>query len=591
MSDIIKRLQQEYGNNPAFKPYISSIVFPAYKNIVYGAELTLDFPLTLLIGKNGANKSSILQALYGCPDGKSVGEYWFSTHVDTIEDINGYRPSFFYRYLIPQTGDTAEVVKVRIGKKDPDYWEPSRPIIEYGMRPMPPLENGRELPVGRSKTRWNAIRKNVLYLDFRAEISAFDKSFYKIDRTEGRPAHRSRLRKQSRPLKEVISAGLQDKVYRTKQRVFKNYVFSDAQRSIVSEILDNDYAMINYIEHNFYLSGSFSIYVKKGQANNYSEAFAGSGETSIIRLIYALEHASNGTLVLLDEPETSLHIEAQIRLRDYILEAIRSKRLQVVVSTHSPFFAHGLPDNAIKILKNDDTSQRIEIINSAPANESSFYLGYRRNQANKVNIMVEDVLMSAVAQYVYNKMLSDIQRDKIVIKPYSGGANALMDMAVSEMLKGESNVCFIFDGDQKKLESIPDPDTIASADDDKLPSIIEGTFGYLPRLPLDSNNPRQRIVYMRDFLNFARTHFKYTSFSNPETLLVSELSQFSEVNGTSDPKKIIRDYASSILSASGNVDSANILTLQRQLIAAVPLECPHLLDLKELIVDCMEFSP
>jgi hypothetical protein len=89
----------------------------------------LDFPLSLLIGKNGTNKSSILQALYGCPDGKSVGEYWFSTHTDTIDVLGDKSPqAFFYRYKIPSTGEVAEVLKTRVQKEnDPDYWEPSRP--------------------------------------------------------------------------------------------------------------------------------------------------------------------------------------------------------------------------------------------------------------------------------------------------------------------------------------------------------------------------------------------------------------------------------------------------------------------------------
>ncbi|WP_446445867.1 hypothetical protein, partial [Shewanella sp. 1180_01] len=30
----------------------------------------------------------------------------------------------------------------------------------------------------RSDTRWNAINKDVVYIDFRAELSSFDKFFY-----------------------------------------------------------------------------------------------------------------------------------------------------------------------------------------------------------------------------------------------------------------------------------------------------------------------------------------------------------------------------------------------------------------------------
>ena len=110
--ESMEELKKRFEKSKNFQPYISSIVFPEYKNIYPGTELTLDFPLTLLIGKNGTNKSSVLHALYGCPEGKSTGEYWFATYIDPIAS-----PAYFYRYKIPETGDTAEVLKTIIDKK------------------------------------------------------------------------------------------------------------------------------------------------------------------------------------------------------------------------------------------------------------------------------------------------------------------------------------------------------------------------------------------------------------------------------------------------------------------------------------------
>ncbi len=591
MQSSSQTLQRDFNNNPRYKPYISSIIFSAYKNIQYGAELTLDFPFTLLLGKNGTNKSSILQALYGCPEGKSVGEYWFSTHVDLIDDVNGKRPAFFYRYIIPETGSTAEVVKTRIQKKgDPDYWEPSRPILEYGMQAMPPLSKDTPLPVGRQKTRWNAIKKDVLYLDFRAEISAFDKAFYKLDRSEARPAHRNKLRKESKPLKEVIDNQLQTKIHYQKERVYLNYEFTEQQRKIVSNILDTEYLSIIYVEHNFYMSGSFSVYLQKGNARNYSEAFAGSGETSVIRLVYAITNAAPGSLVLLDEPETSLHIEAQVRIQQFLLEQIKGRYLQVVISTHSPFFATNLPDNAIKVLLVDDVSKRVSIINSAPADESSFHLGYRRNVANKVNIMVEDSLTHAITQHVFNKALGDSQKDKITITHFSGGKDALLNLAALEMLKASSNVCFLFDGDQMPM-NIPDPDTIPPSEDITLKTKIFQIFGSNPNFPFDSNNEQQRTIYYRKYLKFAKERFKYCLFQTPEEFIVNTHNTFSTIQDKSNPKKVIADYVSEKLLSSGEVKSHEILTLQRELISGISLNDPNFIEIKDRLVEALAFAP
>ena len=52
-----------------------------------------------------------------------------------------------------------------------------------------------------------------------------------------------------------------------------------------------------------------------------------------------LQEGEVARLLLLDEPETSLHPGAQVKLQRYILDQIKKKHLQVVISTHAPAFA------------------------------------------------------------------------------------------------------------------------------------------------------------------------------------------------------------------------------------------------------------
>jgi len=583
-------LKAAFLNNDDFKPHIESIVFPSYKNIWPGSELTFDFPLTLLIGKNGTNKSSILHALYGCPEQKNVGEYWFSTHTDHIEGIDGKRPAYFYRYKLPNTNIIAEPIITRIKDEiDNDLWETSRPILEYGMEAMPKLKKGEPL-IGRSKTRWNQIEKEVLYLDFRAQISAFDKAFY-TDVKVARPKYREILRKRSRPLKESIDHELQSLVRFQKERIKTNYTFTPAQTQTANVILDADYHRIVYIEHDFFMTNSFSVYVQKGDTQQYSDAFAGSGETSAIRLIYALETAPLKSLILLDEPETSLHIEAQYRLREFIIQKIKEKKLQVVISTHSPFFASGLPECAIKILHVDAETKKIKIINSAPADESSFHLGYKRNIGNKVNVWVEDNLARALTLHIVTEKLTDPQKDKVEITTFSGGASAMYDLAATEMLRPNSNVCFLFDGDKKPTQEIPDPNTIPQAEDNNLKNIIINLFNHQPKFPLDSNNEPQRIAYMRRYLAFARERFVYSDYANPDAFIVENNSIFANRDLTVSPKTILKDYAEEQLSSSGDIKAEGILILQRQLIKGISSDNQIFSNMAEKIIPLLGFAP
>lgn len=92
INEIIK--MKEKG---VFKNYIEYIVFPYYKNLVPGTKINLNFPITILVGKNGSGKSSTLHALYGAPYWKSCSDFWFSTEVDPIEETGGKgKNRFFY---------------------------------------------------------------------------------------------------------------------------------------------------------------------------------------------------------------------------------------------------------------------------------------------------------------------------------------------------------------------------------------------------------------------------------------------------------------------------------------------------------------
>lgn len=60
----------------------------------------------------------------------------------------------------------------------------------------------------------------------------------------------------------------------------------------------------------------------------------GSGIEQFIILLWILKF-SNDKIILLDEPEISLHPKAQIRLIELLIEVTKEK--QIIVATHSPY--------------------------------------------------------------------------------------------------------------------------------------------------------------------------------------------------------------------------------------------------------------
>jgi predicted ATPase len=81
-----------------------------------------------------------------------------------------------------------------------------------------------------------------------------------------------------------------------------------------------------------------------------SQFHQGAGEDTTLDLIHALQAVPDHSLVIIDEVEASLHPRAQRRLARYLLNQSRLKRLQVIVSTHSPYILEELPTEARVLL-------------------------------------------------------------------------------------------------------------------------------------------------------------------------------------------------------------------------------------------------
>ena len=192
----------------------------------------------------------------------SPGEFWFSTKVDPIDDSSGERPAIIYAYK-NKSGEQVEVIKSRILKgSDPDYWETSRPIVSYGMKL---LEGGKRNP---------PIQMSVMYLDFRAILSAFDKYFYYLTPQNLKSkSKKDYLRNKSANLKNVIENNKIQILHGNKQNELPRDILEE-ELEIMSFILDKKYSQGKIIKHKFFREWGTSILFKTFDFV-YSEAFAG----------------------------------------------------------------------------------------------------------------------------------------------------------------------------------------------------------------------------------------------------------------------------------------------------------------------------
>lgn len=533
------------------KNYICSLRFPNYRNLRIDSELPFDFPITVLLGRNGTNKSSILHALYGSPVGKTIADFWFETELDAIPpERNGRKQSVIHRYL-ENNDEIVECIKARAprGSKDPDYWEPVKHSKVYG------------LPV--SGTRIRPIELNVTHLDFRGELPAFDKYFYFPDpkhladrarfaKASGRLRREYRkqdyLRQRSRPLKkEIEKSGIS---------------LTDDELKFLKYILERDYISGKVLKHSlFHGHEGWTILFETNHFNGYSDAFAGSGESAAALLVHNILQAPASSLILLDEPETSLHPRAQQRMLEFIAHQAVRKSLQVVMATHSIYLAKGLPQKAIRVLvlEQDGTvSIRIDL----SADEALYEIGTL--PAGKT-ILVEDERAKLIVVSALKLASSHALREFQVLVREGGTSRIYRDIQTFANSE-RKDIFIIFDGDHKPDQAIP-KDEVLPQGKDALKILIEQlTSGNNTRGP---NLDFVDVADMTRYIRFLRGFVYFLPELTPESLVWDENAAREILDEEELPQEILQEQDSKqrlkllsdrIPGSSPNVVFSNLLT-------------------------------
>lgn len=516
MAELIKSIWKMKTGN-AFRHYIDFIQFPFFRNLEPNTRITFDFPLTVFVGPNGSGKSSTLHALYGAPEGKTPYDYWFSTDIDPIKETgeDGKYNSFFYSYK-NSSGQDMEVLKTRISKPDnPDYWETSRPLKKYGMKEV----------IG--KTRNKPIEKKVIYINFRAELSAFDKYFYFGNPSKKLKSKRKQeyLRSKSKWLKHVIDDNCIIKMGKSLQPQNKPVnVISDDELKIISNIIGKKYKTGKILDHKFFQDWGTSVLFHTSNLT-YSEAFAGSGETSIVKLVRDVNNAPNESLILLDEPEVSIYPGAQKRLLFFILDQIKNKKLQVVISTHSPILIDQLPSESIKVFHQMPNDGKFRVENKKSPSEAFYYL--EQDFGKKIKIIVEDVLAKNIIESVIKSKGKDTESLFEVIY-YPGGDSVIKEHYIPIYCQEDlSDTYVVLDGDKKKDHADLESFSTKQHTNDNFKKLIKEQTDCDVKFYVDGNescgaNVIQEEELRKKYLKYYFNNVKYLPGQLPEELITND---------------------------------------------------------------------
>ncbi len=523
----IKEIFEKDKVRNIFKKYIEYIRFPFFKNFEKDLKVNFTFPITFIVGQNGSGKSSLLHALYGAPRNYSIATYWFDTALDPIEYIKTNRHCFIYSYFAEYSKKIVEVIKLRIqvkdkktGKIDLDYWEPSRPYKKYFM--IPPQEGDDKRDTSATKDRWNPISRSVYHMDFRYSLSAYDKYFYfgSKPNTKTLKSKQDVIRKYASRLKKAFEDNTEI-IFRTR-KVKRTTTLTSSELSSIRYILGKNYTETKITEHNIYDKRmGFAIRYKTNNLS-YSEAYAGSGETAVVKLVHDLYSTEDYSLVLLDEPETSLHPLAQKRLVTFILEQIKRKKLQVVISTHSPDIIEEMPKEAIKIFYENQESGKVNIIENVHPENAFVYIG--RSITDKKVIVVEDILAKMIVEKVLGKTGNS---ELFEIKYFPNGESIIKKEFMLVYSKEESNNHFvIFDGDQKtnkiSVDDLLERDKTVENLKQKINDVVKQSIEFAVDGGESGGREDQKIELMLKYIKYHHDNVFFLPKNIPEEIIWSD---------------------------------------------------------------------
>ncbi|WP_312401233.1 ATP-dependent nuclease [Stenotrophomonas indicatrix] len=503
-----------------FLGYISHIVFPRFKGLERGARIDFDFPVTALVGANGIGKSSVLHALWGAPFGYSTSKFWFATELDPIEGQARDTQRYFYGHWNDAAGRFVETRKARLGSRRTDYWEPYRTSTADGMAPLP----AGDFP-GKSKDRWNPVRRDCVYINLKAIFGSFDRYFYFEDETGSSERREAMLREASR-LKQIADTERQS--YRLgggRERLFENRMLTDEELSHVSSILGREYVSARVIRHSLYpRNRGEDLSVIFQSSKTYSEAYAGSGEISVVAAVIKILSANRGSLILLDEPETSLHPGAQRMMLRFLLQQSRLNRHQIILSTHSMEFLKGLPSSAVKVFENTGAGGT-RVLQGCSPSAALWRLG--RPPEQKLRVLVEDDIASIVTERAA-RMLDAGDYETLDIRIAPGGADAILSHLAPSALASADDLRVLLDGDKKKVEMFTDPQAVAPADLESLDERVLAESGVRPALHIPggrdtAGHKQAKQVALLSYLSWMRQGLAYLPKPTPEHIIIDSI--------------------------------------------------------------------
>lgn len=281
----------------------------------YAFSASLDEHVNIIVGNNGTYKTTLLRLLRHAIAYEKNGQF-FQSHLTKVNFKDDMTMEYVeFENMLSKDNEGEDTLK------NVTLWTPmicGKKILESEYRKLVKLDFISTFDVkGDSKSTQDS------YLDIRLEKLQSDYGYYLSDLVK-------ELTERINSNSSITKAEL-DKINERKNLFISlvNECFSETRKT-----LSNDSTKLVFLKEN-----AIGIYPK--------DLSSGEKQLLIILLTVLLERGEE-FILMLDEPEISMHISWQYKLIDMILQL--NPNVQIILTTHSPMiFSDGWGDKAIRM--------------------------------------------------------------------------------------------------------------------------------------------------------------------------------------------------------------------------------------------------
>lgn len=223
--------------------------------------------------------------------------------------------------------------------------------------------------------------------------------------------------------------------FRVNRSQHKTFQLNDDFRDIFCEILGRKYSAATVIQSEKYSLQSCEY------VSSYTSFNMGAGEDILLELLYYIQEAPKGSLIVIEEIELGLHPEAQRKFAKKLLEITLEKKFQVIVSSHSYTFIDNVPQKARIFI------QRIGVNthNVLEAPTTRYAMGFLQGETlPELIIYCED----SFAERIINKVLKSELRKRINCIGISSSWDQVIKQCIAHVRASwDSKYLGVLDGD------------------------------------------------------------------------------------------------------------------------------------------------